>query len=201
MGWRYLLASFRKVHNSKNALAAKIDLRRRVLEHVSPAHVLDVFCGQVGEMWQRAWFDAESYLGIDREWRIEDRRRRMVCDNRIALRALDLQAFNIFDLDAFGQPWEHAIILAARRRWAPGEIGAMVLTDGGKLYTQRSGASNVIRELLGDVGSTHGGLAGTFLSEGCEREILHRMSVDVTHRWKAVRKFMCYTAIVFRGKG
>jgi len=44
------------------------------------------------------------------------------------MRALPLQEFSIFDFDAYGSPWEHAIILCARRRVQPGERLGLVLT-------------------------------------------------------------------------
>jgi len=148
--WRKAPAS--KVHNS--AGSPKIELRRRVLEHVKPARVLDVFCGPEGLMWAEAWREAESYVGIDRVWKPEDERRRFVGDNLRILRAIDLAPFNVFDLDAFGSPWKHAVILAERRRWAAGERGALVLTDGGLLGSKLGGKDRGIAELVG----THAGV-------------------------------------------
>ena len=44
------------------------------------------------------------------------------------MRALPLQEFSIFDFDAYGSPWEHVIILCARRQVQPGERLGLVLT-------------------------------------------------------------------------
>lgn len=138
-----------KVHNSGGTLGVKVELRREVLREIQPARVLDVYCGPVGEMFARVWSSAESYAGIDREWRTEDARRRYVGDNVRILRALDLAAYNVFDLDAFGSPWEPMVILAARRRWARGERGAVVLTDASSQKGRFGGTVRGIADLLG----------------------------------------------------
>ncbi len=114
---------------------AKLDLRLKVLSEVRPARVLDLFCG-TGEMYRGAWHDASSYVGCDnRPW---DRSHppRFVADNRRLLRCLDLQCYNVFDLDAYGSPWDQLEILAARRRWEHGEQGAIVFTDSSSLKTR-----------------------------------------------------------------
>ena len=59
-----------------------------------------------------------------------DNRPAFVADNRRVLRALDLAAFNVLDLDSYGSPWEQAYIIARRRKLRPGERLGMVPTDG-----------------------------------------------------------------------
>lgn len=119
-----------KVFNASAAHEKKIELRRLVLERIQPAHVFEGFTG-LGEMWLGAWRDADLHVGCDlRPITLDEPMPRMCCDNLLALRCLDLQRFNIFDFDAFGSPWDQALVLATRRKWAPGERGAIVLTDG-----------------------------------------------------------------------
>lgn len=137
-----------KTHNRRSMLGTKVELRQRVLEHVKPARVLDCFCGE-GAMRDAVWKAAAHYTGIDQNFTWPPRFRRFVGDNRRILRALDLSAFNVFDLDAFGSPWHVALIIAHRRRWAPGELGAIVFTDGSGMNTRFGAMSHDIVALIG----------------------------------------------------
>lgn len=117
------------VDNAQGFTTAKLALRRWALNAVRPARVLDVFAGIDGEMYRGAWRDADEYLGIDERWSSDDERDRLVGDSYKILRSIDLAPWNIFDVDCYGMPWEVLLILAARRRWSPGELGAVVCTD------------------------------------------------------------------------
>jgi hypothetical protein len=138
-----------KVHNAPAATAAKIELRRKVLEHLTPAHVFDCYCGPEGVMWAGAWKDAAGYVGCDLEWHQDDPRRRYVGDTLRVLRNVDLAPWNVFDVDAFGSPWEVLTILAARRTWAPGERGAVVITDGSGKRLNFGAAPKALCALVG----------------------------------------------------
>jgi hypothetical protein len=117
------------VDNAPEHTHSKIALRRWVMEQLSPAHVLDVFAGIDGEMHTAVWKSAASYVGIDERWRSDDDRQRLVGDSYKILRSIDLERFNLFDIDCYGMPWEAMLIIAARRQWKPGERGAVVCTD------------------------------------------------------------------------
>lgn len=120
------------VHNTTAAVAAKVALRERALAHVGPsAHVIDLFCGPVGEMHRRVWSRAASYLGVDVVYRWPDRRDRIVAPWHDVLEHVPMHRFNVFDLDAFGSPWPALRELASKRRVKPGERVAIVTTDGG----------------------------------------------------------------------
>lgn len=122
-----------KTDNHVASKEAELDLRRRVLAELPGAHVLDAFCG-TGEMYRGAWALAAGYAGCDeREWNPKTDPPRYVADNRRLLRCIDLQQFRIFDFDAYGSPWDLVEILLARRSWAAGERGGLVLTDGTSL--------------------------------------------------------------------
>ncbi len=138
----------KKVHNASGTAAVKANIRRNVLEHVQPARVLDAYCGPDGMMFHDVWHAADAYIGIDEEWKTTDTRRRHAGDNARIIRAIDLQAFNVFDFDAFGSPWELMVVLAARRQWKRGERGAVILTDGGSMYGQFGQPSSGIANLL-----------------------------------------------------
>jgi hypothetical protein len=120
----------KKTHNGVLGRQAKIELRQNVLGAVPGARVFDAYCGPVGEMHEAVWHAATAYEGCDKDWRPTDKRRRYVGDAQLVMRSIDLGRFNVFDIDSFGSPWECSLILAARRQWAPGEVGALVVTDG-----------------------------------------------------------------------
>jgi len=131
MSWRTLLLWL--MDNSAEFIEFKEHLRSEVLARVSPSRVLDVYAGR-GEMWSAVWHRAGRYLGVDRRmWRSDEPHNRLVMDNMRALEVLDLSAFNIFDIDAYGEPWSRARLISGRRKWAPGEQGAMLFTDGTSL--------------------------------------------------------------------
>jgi hypothetical protein len=192
-----------QVHNGSLGMAAKAELRRRVLEHVQPASVFDGFAGR-GEMYWAAWHDAPAYIGCDLTWELTDPGRRFAADNRRVLRSIDLQQFSVFDFDAFDSPWEQMVILAARRKWAPGERGAVVLTDGTSLKGRFGGADKALALLCGI--KRLSGLAPTDASSKAQQSIAltawcRRACVTPLKLWKAEGRSerMVYTALVFEG--
>jgi hypothetical protein len=116
--------------NAPGAIQAKIDIRRRVLDFLGPDNctVLDCFAG-TGLMYKYVWKGAKGYTGVDERF-VFDRRTAYVADNRILLRAIDLQQFNCVDADAYGSPYEALLIFARRRKVAPGERIGICFTDG-----------------------------------------------------------------------
>ena len=194
--------------NSPEMIPSKADMRRRLLTAVRPARVLDCCAGVEGVMHREAWHAADAYLGIDLGWRQWDPRPRMVCDNRVALRTLDLAAWNVFDVDTYGHPWEQLIILAARRRWARGEVGGVAATI--PLSGGWGGTSAALAELLGQPAICMHGMSLAVVEEAAMagvRAFLARAGVRATRQWKAGRasgtgkQAMLYTALVFEGKG
>ena len=138
-----------KIDNNPEALAAKIDLREKVLSEVPDASVLDLYCGVERQMYEAVWKRANSYVACDaRPWTPAEPTR-FVADNRVLLRCLPLEPFNVFDVDAYGSPWEQMLILAHRRRWASGERGAVVLTDGSNMQMRFGGVPHAIAQLVG----------------------------------------------------
>lgn len=127
--------SIRGVHNSSRGLDAKLELRRQVLALVNPAHVLECYAGP-GEMWGSVWRAAASCTGIDLTWDRRDERRRFVGDTLRIMRAIELEPFNVFDIDAFGAPWPAFEVLVRRRRFACGELIGLVVTDGSEMRTK-----------------------------------------------------------------
>lgn len=197
-----------KVHNSPGSMGAKVKLRANALDYVTPARVLDCYCGPVGEMHAAVWHRAAEYTGIDEDFRWPDKRCRFVADTCTVLRSIDLTAFNVFDIDAFGSPWEAADIIAQRRRWAKGELGAVLFTDGSSLKSRWGGAPRAAASLAGmkrmDIAPCIA--AGRNVSAAAMRGWLARSNVTPLKRWDAEGRglglsslLMLYTAIVFEG--
>jgi len=110
-----------KTDNNQNGKNAKAILRENVLAALPEAHVFDVFCGLEGMMHAKVWHKAASYVGCDQRWQMSDPRQRYVGDSLRVLRCVDLQPYNVFDVDAYGDPWPALFILMHRRTWQPGD--------------------------------------------------------------------------------
>lgn len=124
-------AAFTQVENAPDGRAAKAQIRQHVLDAITPtaAVVFDAFAG-AGVMYDMVWHRAAGYVGCDEVW-ANDARCCYVADNRRVLRAINLAPFTIFDFDAFGNPWEQALIVTARRPpLQKGERVGLVYTDG-----------------------------------------------------------------------
>ncbi|MBV9982279.1 hypothetical protein [Bradyrhizobium sp.] len=132
-----------KTDNNPQAFRAKVSIRRNVLEAIgADRSVFDAFAG-AGEMYSAVWKDAAFYTGCDQKPQ-RDGRLMFCADNRRVLRTIDLAPFSIFDLDGYGSPWVQAIIIADRRRVAPGELLGLVLTEGAGL----SYKANIVPEAI-----------------------------------------------------
>ena len=198
-----------KVHNSDGVcLTSKIDIRNRVMSIVSPAHVFDAYCGPVGEMWRAIWSRADSYVGCDVVFDLADKRKRLVGDTLRIMRTIELGGFNVFDIDAFGSPWEAMSVLLERRRWLDGEIGAVILTDGTGMNTRWGAVPDAMAKLVGIGG---GRLAPTGTSADVPQSMALQSwcklaNVTPKHIWQSKGTSsgrgtltMVYTAAVFEG--
>lgn len=193
----------RKANNHPAAERAKAVIRRNVMEEIgaSNARVFDAFAGE-GVMYRQVWHEAAHYVGCDIVW-YRDERPAFVGDNRRVLRAIDLSAFNVFDLDAYGAPWEQVMIIAARRQVAAGEKVGLILTEGSGLNLKLGGISIALRSLAGVKKTFAGGarhqdaLIDMALAGMCKR-----MGVILARRWNAKRKggsSMHYIGLVLEG--
>lgn len=200
-----------KTHNRANAVHAKQQLRRNILAELRPARVFDAFCGPKRGGSSDAWDRADSYVGCDTVWRPDDTRRRFVGDNRRILRSVDLAGYNVFDLDAFGSPWEQALIVAARREWKRNERGALVLTDGSSMNTRFGNLPAALAQLLG-AEKLRRLAPGAGSADAYQRMALRRWcqlsNVRPLKQWRADSASsgvgscrMVYTAILFEGLG
>lgn len=203
-GSKHASAAGTGTHNASRGRAAKVEIRRRVLEAIGPerAGVFDAFAGR-GEMHREVWHGAARYVGCDLEWH-RDKRRVFVADNRAVLRSLDLSAFNIFDLDSFGSPWEQALIVAARRKVAPGETLGLVLTEGSGLKLKMGGVPRALALLCGvPTRVARANRLEDDMIRGAVRGLAGRMGCRVLKEWRAgtdQRSAMRYLGLVLEGQ-
>lgn len=195
----------KKIDNNPAALAAKVEIRENVLAAIGAdrASVFDAFAGE-GQLHRRVWIRANLYVGCDLLW-FRDDRLMYVADSRRVLRAVELDQFNIFDFDAYGSPWEHAIILCARRQVAPGERIGLVLTEGSLLKIKMGGmplALGLLSRLPLRMAGT--GRARTQVLNRALAEICRRLNCRVIKRWEAKGRTgaaMIYFGLVLEGLG
>jgi len=189
--------------NSPTAFAAKVSIRQRVLDAVGAdkANVFDAFAGG-GEMHAAVWKSAASYIGCDQKWQ-RDGRTMFCADNRRVMRSIKLDRFNVFDLDAYGVPWEQAIIIADRRPVKPGEVVGMVLTEGGGLSLR----NNIVPMSVRVLGRLKPGIVGLSKKQDAVinrviEGLAKRMRCEVVKRWQAEGKTgasMRYIGLVLKG--
>jgi len=193
-----------KTDNAPTATKSKIHLRQLVLDRIGRerAAVFDAFAGE-GHMHKAVWHQAARYLGCDQRF-FPDARTCFVADNLRVLRAIDLRPWNIFDLDAYGSPWEQLNIIAHRRgRLDPGETVGLVLTDGHNLTMKMGGMSQGLAELA-RVRQRAVGLhrMQDQINTRAVNRVAELLGGRVTGRWEARGKLasqMIYTAIVIEG--
>lgn len=202
-------------NNRPRAMATKVDLRTRVFGFIpeSQAHVLDCYCGLDGLLYDAVWRRAASYCGIDTEWHISDPRDRYVGDCMRVLRAIpthELSRFNIFDMDPWGEPWPALVMIAKRRHWAAGELGAVTLTDGSETKLRFGRSSDAVKFLTGQSRFPTGPENALRMQRDCRAAWLKLMGCELVTCFEAVSQprltgahrggpKMMYSTIVFRG--
>lgn len=178
-----------KTHNNARGKAAKVALRERLLDAIGPdrARVFDAFAGK-GEMHRAVWSRAAGYVGCDLEWH-RDARRVFVADNRTVMRAVDLAPHNVFDLDAFGSPWEQMLILGDRRPWREGEPVAIALTEGEGLKLNMGGVPRALAQLAGvPTRLPHANRMADELADAALRAWLARTGTRLVRHWRTAER-------------
>lgn len=167
------------------------------------AAVFDAFAGS-GRMFSEVWKDAGHYTGCDLKPQTDSRL--MFCaDNRRVMRAIDLSQFGIVDLDSYGSPWEQAIIVADRRRVAPGELFGLILTEGSGFSYKMNFVPAAISILTG-LSTKHVGLGKkqNAVIDKAIAGLVRRMNCTIEKRWQAEGRTgaaMRYIGLVLKGKG
>lgn len=194
------LAKSKKVDNHQASIGDKIEIRQRVLDAVG-GRVFDCYAG-AGVMWKAVWSKAQGYEGCDERY-LPDERSCFVADCRRVLRNIDLAQFQIFDLDSYGSPWEPAIIIAARRKVAPGERIGIVITEGSGLKLKFGGLPGALASMAGTKTRIPGSSrAGKELAARAIAAMARRMKCRIEKVWRAERPAgasMIYFGVVLVG--
>lgn len=141
-----MMSKFKGVKTNNAKTSAKRTIREQVLNEIKKPSVLEVFCG-AGEMYNDVWHKADNYTGIDKVKQFDDRH--TICgDARKALRVVDLEQYNIFDIDAYGSPYEVLLDILPRVSRNFDRVG-FVLTDGIAMDLKLGRISKGIRSLTG----------------------------------------------------
>lgn len=100
------MSKFKGVKTDNAKITAKHALRSGAVSMLASqkTHVLEVFCGK-GEMYEAVWSECNSYLGIDKR-KFQDKRAVLIGDAMSALLQVNCSEYNIFDIDAYGSPYE-----------------------------------------------------------------------------------------------
>lgn len=124
-----------------SSVSAKIEFRKALVAKfgVEDPWILDCFCGS-GVMHREAYGSTNNYLGLDLKYYNDDRRT-IVCDNQRMLRQLDLEGYDLFDLDAYGTPMTAYFLICNRFRWSLRDKIAFVMTDGSGLNAKYNNLS------------------------------------------------------------
>lgn len=167
-----------KTNNAKTTV--KADLRNELLDKIKQPKVLEVFCG-AGEMYHQVWHKAEKYTGIDKV-KYFDKRHTICGDARKALRLIDdLAEFNIFDIDAYGSPYEvldDILKLADIQK----PVG-FCITDGIDMDLRLGRVCTGIRKFIGfehHIAKRANNLHDQFIKIVCEK-VAEKLNGEITH--------------------
>jgi hypothetical protein len=191
------------VDNAQALHRSKVEIRRNVLKSIGPddARVFDAYAGE-GQMFTDVWKGAADYLGCDLRF-FPVGPPAYVADNRRVMRTIDLQRFNVFDLDAYGSPWIPALIIGARRKVRPGERIGVVLTEGTTMNLKLGGLDGGLRATAGISGSPAGmARQSALLLDAAIKGLGRRLQARVLSRWQAQGKTgaqMRYVGLIFEG--
>ena len=122
-----MMSKFNGVKTNNAKTNAKTEIRLSVLSEIENPKVLEVFCG-AGEMYKNVWHNSEKYTGIDKV-KYFDERHTICGDAEKAVRLIDVNDYNIFDIDAYGSPYEILDYIVDKIDTSNKKI-AFVITDG-----------------------------------------------------------------------
>jgi len=138
--------SFRPVDNSDEA--TKLAVRTWLFERFASPAVLDLYCGAYGKMYQGIWHRADDYFGVDKN-HPHDFGTTMKMSAEQAVQSIDLERFNIFDIDCYSSPWAVARRIIQRKRG--GRFG-LCLTSGESRGLANGSSNEIIRTTIGASG-------------------------------------------------
>ena len=120
------MSKFKGKKTDNGPKLAKKLLREIAIAGIDYPSVLEFFCG-AGESFRAVWHKAQKYTGVDLKAFNDDRH--TICGDVIDVaKTIDVDKYNIFDLDAYGSPYTVLDILSKRIKNY--DKIAFVITDG-----------------------------------------------------------------------
>lgn len=120
------MSKFKGKKTDNGPKSAKKKLREIALNGIESPSVLEFFCG-AGESFRAVWHNAKNYTGVDLKAFNDERH--TICGDAISVaKTIDVDKYNIFDLDAYGSPYTVLDILSKRIK-NYNKI-AFIVTDG-----------------------------------------------------------------------
>lgn len=141
-----MMSKFNGVKTNNAKTNAKKELRMSVIENIPSPKVLEVFCGD-GEMYRAVWKDAEKYTGIDKI-KFFDERHTICGDAEKAIRLVGVNDYNIYDIDAYGSPYEILDYIVSKIDQENKKIG-FVITDGVNMDLKLGRVCKGLRRFIG----------------------------------------------------
>lgn len=139
-------------------LGLKLAVRRWLLSQVDTPQVLDLYCGASGQMWQGVWREATTYLGVDKNTPHSHATTMRMSAER-AVQSLDLDTYNLFDVDTYSSPW--AVARKVIKRRGPGQFG-LALTVGEARGLRNGNSNEIVRRSIGASGLSDYRLLGRY---------------------------------------
>jgi hypothetical protein len=171
-------------------LEPKLSIRRDLLARIVDPAVIETHAGQ-GILAKELGYDRFPWLPIDND---RHHTHAIHWDSREVLRALDLNDYNFFDIDAYGSPLEWAYLVSQHRNAS--SPFALAMTCGA--FTSRHKVSHTYRqagfsaqmlEALGDV-SQYAPFAGSFRED---EHTIPLFRACLRHWFKREPSFFVYT--------
>lgn len=140
------MSKFNGVKTDNAKITAKKKIREFILSKVEKTSVLEVFCG-AGDMYRDVWHQADSYTGIDKR-KFFDKRNTLCGDAEKVLSVIDIDCFNVFDIDAYGSPYDCLDLILKRYAGNHKEV-AFIITDGVAMDLRMGRICKGIRNIIG----------------------------------------------------
>ena len=141
-----MMSKFKGVKTNNAKTNAKQILRESIFDNIRDARVLEVYCGS-GEMYNAVWNKAQKYTGIDKV-KYFDERHTICGDAEKAIRLVDVNDYNVFDVDAYGSPYEILDFIVKKIDLNYKKIG-FVVTDGVNMDLKLGRVCKGLRHFIG----------------------------------------------------
>lgn len=141
-----IMSKFNGVKTNNAKTNAKQKLRESVFDNMTDVSILEVYCG-AGEMYKSVWHKAKKYTGIDKV-KFFDERHTVCGDAEKAIRLVNINDYNVFDIDAYGSPYEILDYIVNKIDSNNKKIG-FVITDGVNMDLKLGRVCKGLRAFIG----------------------------------------------------